>query len=322
MDKYKLIFRGQLKEGKDQAAIGRFLCKFLAIAETNAEKLFSGRAYALKSNLLQQQAYELQGKLNQAGILTDVIREKPLQNDVTYQEKVIQTEQGQERIAGPDYKIKVGDKTLCRHCGSHLAETTSLISADAQKSAVPTLLALPSEHSKPQVERDVSTAEIDSLHVSDWWKECFRLLHKSGAGQVNVFEYFYGKNGLNKLPIDARKKLLPYAALVGAFFIGPLVYLFKKMYRKGFALFAIDMCFLLLLEIGAYEFDIELHYVTYNLFGVALVYQFYITDYYKHCLKAETFWPELPKWVGNSVVIGLGLCTTLVMYGLWLNYVQ
>jgi hypothetical protein len=110
MDKYKLIFRGQLKEGKDQAAIGRFLCKFLAIAETNAEKLFSGRAYALKSNLPQQQAYDLQGKLNQAGILTDVIREKPLQNDVTYQEKVIQTEQGQERIAEPDYKMKVGDK--------------------------------------------------------------------------------------------------------------------------------------------------------------------------------------------------------------------
>ncbi len=322
MDKYKLIFRGQLKEGKDQAAIGRFLCKFLGIAETNAEKLFSGRAYALKSNLPQQQAYDLQGKLNQAGILTDVIREKPLQNDVTYQEKVIQTEQGQERIAELDYKLKVGDKTLCRHCGSHLVETTSLNSIDTQNSTAPTLLVLPPEQTKPQVEKDISAAEIDALHVSDWWKGCFRLLHQSGAGRMNVFEYFYGKNGLRTLTSDSRKKLLPYAALVGAFFIGPLVYLFKKMYRKGFALFTVDMCFLLFLEIGAYELDIELHYVTHSLFGVALVYQFYVTDYYKHCLKAETFWPEVPKWMGNSVVIALGLCTTLVMYGLWLNYLQ
>lgn len=322
MDKYKLIFRGQLKEGKDQAAIGRFLCKFLAIAETNAEKLFSGRAYALKSNLLQQQAYDLQVKLNQAGILTDVIREKPLQNDITYQEKVIQTEQGQERLAEPDYKMKVGDKTLCRHCGSHLVEPALLMSAEAQNSTTPTLLTLPSEQSKQQVAKDISTSEIDTLYVSEWWKECFRALHKSGAGQMNVFEYFYGNNGLRTLTSETRKKLLPYTALVGAFFIGPLVYLFKKMYRKGFALFTVAVFFLLLFEIVAYELDIEIHYVTHNLFAVALVYQFYITDYYKRCLKAETFWPELPKWMGNSVVIGLGLCITLFMYGFWLNYVQ
>lgn len=116
MDKYKLIFRGQLKEGKNQATIGRFLCKFLGIAETNADKLFSGRAYALKSNLQQQQAYELQAKLDQAGILTDVIREKPLQDEVTYQERVVQTAQGREDVAEPDYKMRVGDKTLCNFC--------------------------------------------------------------------------------------------------------------------------------------------------------------------------------------------------------------
>lgn len=320
MDKYKLIFRGQLKEGKDQTAIGKFLCKFLGLAETNAEKLFSGRAYALKSNLPQQQAYDLQGKLNQAGILTDVIREKPLQNDVTYQEKVIQTEQGQERIAEPDYKMKVGDKTLCRHCGSHLAETTSLISTDTQNSAAPTLLARPSEHSKPQVEKDFSTAEIDALNISDWWKERFRLLHKSGASQMNTIDYLYGKNGLGKLSSDARLKLMPYFAIATACLIGPLVYFFKKMYRKGSALLVVDMCSFLILEMGSYELDIELHYIAYHIVGVALVCQFYVLDYYKYRIKAETFWPELPKWMGNSVVIALGLFITFAIYGFWLNY--
>jgi hypothetical protein len=320
MDKYKLIFRGQLKEGKDKAAIGKFLCKFLGIAETNADKLFSGRAYALKSNLPQQQAYDLQGKLDQAGILTDVIREKPLQDEVTYQERVVQTAQGHERIAEPDYRMKVGDKTLCRHCGSHLSETTAMVHTDTPGIVVTSQLSLLPEQPKPQVEKEISTAEVDALNVSDWWKERFTLLHKSGASQMNTIDYLYGKNGLGKLSSDARLKLMPYFAIATACLIGPLVYFFKKMYRKGCALLVVDMCCFLILEMGSYELDIELHYIAYHIVGVALVCQFYVLDYYKYRIKAETFWPELPKWMGSSVVIALGLFITFAIYGFWLNY--
>ena len=75
MERYKLIFDGQVKEGKDKQVIGAFLCKFLKISESNKDKLFSGRSYSLRKNLNQQQANELHAKLEQAGILTKVIRE-------------------------------------------------------------------------------------------------------------------------------------------------------------------------------------------------------------------------------------------------------
>lgn len=318
MDKYKLIFRGQLKEGKDQAAIGKFLCKFLGLAETNAEKLFSGRAYALKSNLPQQQAYDLQGKLDQAGILTDVIREKPLQNDVTYQEKVIQTKQGRERVAEPDYKMLVGDKTLCRHCGSHLSDASSTADNVSQQLKITPTVNVLSENHATKDKGEISVQNIDALDVSDWWKERFVILHKSGAGQKSIFEYALSP-GIKLLPKSDSRKLLSMKTWIIGFFIGPLIYFFKGMHRKGFVLLLLYVFIEFIIAAIAHEFYFELNAVAYMLIGATIVHIFYIFDYYKFRVQSETFWPQLPKWMGNGVAIASSWFVTLGLYALWLT---
>jgi hypothetical protein len=321
MDKYKLIFRGQLKEGKSQAVIGKFLCKFLGLAESNAEKLFSGRAYSLKSNLAQQQAYELQGKLDVAGIITDVIREKPLQNEVTYQERVVQTEQGRESVAEPDYKVKLGDKTLCRHCGSHLIDPVSATNSVPTQSVIVTHQNLPSTNQTVSEYAEISLDAIEALDISDWWKERFVILHTSGASQKSLVDYVFSPEG--KLALKSgSKKIFSIKAWIIGYFIGPIIYFFKGMHRKGFTLLLLNALINLIISAIAYAFDLELSIVVSMLIGATIVNIFYVYDYYKYRIHNETFWPQLPKWIGHGVVIAIGwiviigLHTLLVMNNL------
>ncbi|MCT8124699.1 hypothetical protein H1D31_01435 [Alishewanella sp. BS5-314] len=232
MERYKLIFDGQVKEGKDKQVIGVFLSKFLKISESNKDKLFSGRSYSLRNNLNQQQANELHAKLEQAGILTKVIREKSLQEDVTYQETVVNSAPSSVNHAIDDYRVTVSNKILCKHCGSLLqdgAVNTQLANTHPDPAkAIPVLQKIPDR----QINDAVKPVELDSFNLSPWWKERFKLLQDSGAAEMGLKEYFV--NGITKLPkTDSKKLTFQWFSMLIGLVIGPLLYLFKGMFRKG-----------------------------------------------------------------------------------------
>ena len=302
MERYKLIFDGQIKEGKDKQLIGTFLCKFLKISESNKDKLFSGRTYSLRNNLNQQQANELHAKLEQAGILTKVIREKSLQEDVTYQETVVNSVTSAKNPANDDYRVTVSNKVMCKHCGSllHDGQASTQLADSAAEPTQPSL-ALP-KMAGSQSNDTVTPVDLDTLELSPWWKERFKLLQASGAAELGFKDYFV--HGMTKLPkADSKKLTFQWFSILAGLLIGPLLYLFKGMFKKGFFLtlvssiiiFSVAFC----VEMMGYEYKPFFS----NLIAMVIVAQFYVYDYFRYKILNETFWPGLPKWMGSSVTI-------------------
>jgi len=114
MESYKIIFNGQISEGKDTVKIGTLLAKFLKLPESKADQLFNGKAYALKKNLNHEQALQVQGKLSSIGINTEIVKEVSLSNTVSFQEDL------KKDTSNEDFEILVDGKKCCKHCGSHL----------------------------------------------------------------------------------------------------------------------------------------------------------------------------------------------------------
>lgn len=303
MESYKLIFSGQLKEGRDQQTIGRFLCKFLRISESNSEKLFSGRAFALKSKLTKQQADELYSKLDSAGIITKVIRETALQEDITYQETIDKSAAGTQSSAVEDYRTTVGDKVQCKHCGSTLQ---SQASGEVLKPHVDAPLPHTSETEAPikNDEKPAAVADIEALKISSWWLERFRLLKQSGAAEMGLKEYF--DKGIKALPSsDAKKLTYPLLPMFIALMIGPILYLFKGMYRKGFFLTFVSAVVGIIITIIAELFGAEVKPIFMSLFGMIIVGQIYIYDYFRYKVLGDTFWTEFPSWMGKPATLAV-----------------
>ena len=301
MERYKLIFDGQVKEGKDKQLIGTFLCKFLKISESNKDKLFSGRTYSLRNNLNQQQANELHAKLEQAGILTKVIREKSLQEDVTYQETVVNSAPRVKSLADDDYRVTVSNKVLCKHCGSLLQD--GAVSTQLTDTPPEPAMALP-KMPEPQSNAAVTPVELETLDLSPWWKERFKLLQDSGAAAMGFRDYFV--HGITKLPkADSKKLTFQWFSMLIGLVIGPLLYLFKGMVRKGLILTLLSTVVSTIVAICMTLMGYEFKPFISSLIAMVIVAQLYVYDYFRYKILNETFWPGLPKWMGSPVTITL-----------------
>lgn len=304
MEKYKLIFDGQIKEGKDKQLIGVFLCKFLKISESNKDKLFSGRSYSLRKNLNQQQAEELHAKLEQAGILSKIIREQSLQEDVTYQDTVVSSDFSAKHLAVDDYKVIAGNKVFCKHCGSSLQdESVNAQHVDIFRQPNPVLPA--TEKSSESRSKDtIAPLDFESMSLSPWWKERFRLLQESGAAELGIRDYFV--HGISKLPkADSKKLTFQWFSILIGLLIGPLLYLFKGMFKKGLFLSLVNGVIGVLIAICMVLMGFEVKPFITNIISMIIVAQFYVYDYFRYRVLKETFWPGLPKWMGHSVTITL-----------------
>ncbi|PAY02533.1 hypothetical protein CKO50_03955 [Pseudoalteromonas sp. HM-SA03] len=76
MTTYKVLFKGEIDENKDQLQIGLKLARYLKIPETKANLLFNGRTYAIKEGLEFDKARLVQKKLQSVGIITECVAEK------------------------------------------------------------------------------------------------------------------------------------------------------------------------------------------------------------------------------------------------------
>lgn len=329
MDKYKLIFSGQIKPDKQKDVLGRFLCKFLNISESNIDKLFSGRSFALRSNLSQQNVYELQAKLEQAGILTKVIREQQLEEEVTFQDTTQRNNTGQESVVSTDYKMRVGERTICRHCGSHLDEVPAqaLVTSNptfptqqpvttqpaAVSTEVVTQVSIPSVHTETN-SYEVS-AEIQNLNVSEAWKQRFEILEKGGAGSLTFSKFFFGE-GIKRLSqSEVRSILFPVGIFVIGMLAGIFNYLFRGLVRKGLFIGSILFAIFAVIEFSASLFGYGVSPKLVPIVSGCFFTYFCCYDVYKLRVKHESFWPELPKLLGNPFLLTVMFVASLGLYG-------
>ncbi|WP_350997934.1 DUF2628 domain-containing protein [Shewanella sp. TB7-MNA-CIBAN-0143] len=70
MNSFKLVFKGEITEGKDPHKLGQALAKFLKFPEEKAHVLFSGNPICIKNALSESEANALKAKLNAVGIIT------------------------------------------------------------------------------------------------------------------------------------------------------------------------------------------------------------------------------------------------------------
>jgi len=47
MESYKVLFKGQITEGKNKEKLGALLARFLHMSESETEQLFNGSAYVV-----------------------------------------------------------------------------------------------------------------------------------------------------------------------------------------------------------------------------------------------------------------------------------
>lgn len=90
----------------------------------------------------------------------------------------------------------------------------------------------------PAADAVATLTAIDSLPVSDKWKERFKAMHMAGGPNLPL---------LKELSAEDRKKVSPFNIL--AFLFGPFYYLAKGMWRKAITLFALCFIGLIALEV-------------------------------------------------------------------------
>jgi hypothetical protein len=86
-DNFKIIFAGKIDDDKKREKLGILLCKFLKIPPEKWEKLFDGRSYSIFKGLSEDKANEIHGKLKNHGVITKIIVEKQVVQEVTQQEE-------------------------------------------------------------------------------------------------------------------------------------------------------------------------------------------------------------------------------------------
>lgn len=93
MTVYKIIFKGEITNESNRPKIEKALAAFFKIPIEKASVLFNGNSFALKKGLEVDQAISLQQKLSTIGIMTHLIKEEVVVDDITTQTKADVNEQ-------------------------------------------------------------------------------------------------------------------------------------------------------------------------------------------------------------------------------------
>ena len=126
---------------------------------------------------------------------------------------------------------------------------------------------------KSNVDPDPAVADIDSLPVSDAWKQKFKAMHKAGKA-VSMFN-------------------------VLAFLFGPFYYACKGMWKKALTLFVLTAAGILLLD-AALEFMGLGAFARATGFAAAAVYAALANrDYYSKMVLGQNGW-WWPKKLANQ----------------------
>lgn len=161
------------------------------------------------------------------------------------------------------------------------------------------------------MQKSESTAEvlytptIDALDVSETWKETFLLIEKAGQTSLRKCDK------LEDLSWYQRRKVL---FNIAAFLVGPIYYLFKSMYRKGFILIGASSVYLsFVITAEATYFGSE--YTGLGLATNAVTATFANYDYYRKRVHGEKMWP------GASLLQSIPACLAILIGGLYVLYV-
>lgn len=123
-----------------------------------------------------------------------------------------------------------------------------------------------------------SKADIDSLPVSESWKQKFRLIEKAGGAR---------QQNLKALSSGERMKVV---FNVLAFLFGPIYYLVKGMWKKALALFG--ACIVVIVAVGVVLDLLGFGRVADALgYGAAAVFAVRANiDYYKKMVLGDDGW--------------------------------
>ena len=78
VDKYRLVFRGEILEGQHKAVVKRRLAEFMELDDARLEKLFSGSSIVIKHDVDKKTAAKYQSLFKQAGGRLRVLAEQLL----------------------------------------------------------------------------------------------------------------------------------------------------------------------------------------------------------------------------------------------------
>lgn len=112
MVSYKVIFQGEIAEGRNKEKTLSLLAKFLKLPESKANQLLNGKSYALKKNISLTKAQQLQEKLSSVGIVTKIAKDTVKQEKNSPSAKVLKLTD--------NYEVVVNGAKCCRYCGSNL----------------------------------------------------------------------------------------------------------------------------------------------------------------------------------------------------------
>ena len=156
---------------------------------------------------------------------------------------------------------------------------------------------------------------IDDLDVSNSWKHKFKVLEKIGANHQFIYQVQQSDAFKALSFTDKRKIILNFTA----FIFGPLYYIFKKMWLKGFVL---SGCFTLLsalLSLIEIVLDTTFAPAFYWAPGAAICGQLANYDYYKRVVYQEKMWGKLavlsnPLLALTVPVFAFGLLAMIVWH--------
>ncbi len=272
MESYKVIFQGRIGEGKDTIKIGVLLAQFLKLPESKAEQLFNGKAYALKKNLNHEKAKQVQSKLSSIGIITEIIKEISISEDVSFQEGL------KTDSTSADFETSVDGKKCCKHCGSNLEQE------------------IKSKNDSLNSERD-KLSNIEANEVSEKWNEKFALIRKIGGEKKFIYE---AKSTPEYKSLNFKDKYKISFNILAALF-GPLYYFFKKMWLKGFVILAgiwiLSACLTLIESLIGTTLPPSLYWIP----GAILCGQLANYDYYRLINHNETTWNNVPSFLKSTI---------------------
>jgi hypothetical protein len=85
---YKIIFKGEITSNGNKVKIEAALATFFKIPVDKASVLFNGKSYALKKGLEVDKAITMQQKFSKIGVVTHLVKEEVVVEDITTQEPV------------------------------------------------------------------------------------------------------------------------------------------------------------------------------------------------------------------------------------------
>lgn len=279
MATFKVIFKGELKEGADREKLNKALAKLFNIPDTKSSILFSGKSYAIKKGLPSEKSQLLHRKLDALGIITYIVSEE------THKARLPEKSLSSDTIStqSSEHEILIDGKLHCKYC-------QSAIKSD------------PSDEVKVGSSSDTSK--------SSKWESKFSLFNKLGADSKNIYtimaspEYkslkFMDKQGLTFNPF--------------AFILGPLYYFLKKMWFKGAFIVGVTWLYVAILEFITASFNIDILQPLFWLPTAIICAQLANIDYYRLVNKDEKIWSCIPNIFSKPLgAIGFPIISLLLV---------